>query len=97
MLPAGIRAFEKRKESKSKIYSHENELVELPDTYLKQFQANKKAWEFFNSQAPSYRKTAFHVVMKSKQEAIQLKWLNQLIVDSENEQRLAQLSWNKKK
>ena len=47
MKPAGLAAFEKRQESKSKIYAYENELKQFSDEFEKQFRANEKAWEFF--------------------------------------------------
>ncbi len=47
MKPAGLTAFEKRQESKSKIYAYENELKQFSDEFEKQFRANEKAWEFF--------------------------------------------------
>ena len=57
MFPAGIAAFEKRKEHKSKIYSHENNPKEFSEEFLKLFKANKKAWQYFEKLAPSYKKT----------------------------------------
>lgn len=92
MQPAGIAAFEKRKESKSRIYSFEQEKMEFSAEFEKQFKSNKKAWEFFHSQAPSYIKTALHVVMSPKNEATRQKWLNQLIKDSEIGKKLDRLS-----
>ena len=85
MFPAGIEAFEKRKEDKSKIYSHENNPKEFPEEFLKLFKANKKAWQYFEKLAPSYKKTSIHWVINAKQEVTQLKRLQQLIADSENQ------------
>lgn len=82
MQPAGLKSFEKRMESKSKIYPHENEDVELPNDLKKQFKANKKAWDYFQSLAPSYRKLSAHWVMGAKQELTRIKRLDQLIADS---------------
>jgi len=92
MKPAGMAAFEKRKESKSRIYAFEQEKMELSEAFEKQFKANKKAWDFFHSQAPSYIKTALHVVMSPKNESTRKKWLDQLISDSEQGKRLDRLS-----
>lgn len=47
MFPAGIAAFENRKEHKSRIYTYENKPTEFPKEFLEQFKANKKAWEYF--------------------------------------------------
>ncbi len=81
MHPAGLESFEKRKESKSRIYSHEKDEVALPEDFKKQFKANKKAWNYFQALAPSYRKLSTHWVMSAKQETTQIKRLNQLISD----------------
>ena len=83
MEPAGLASFEKRTEGKSKIYSYEKEKVELTQNFKKLFKANKKAWNYFQSLAPSYRKVSAHWVMSAKQETTQIKRLNQLIADSE--------------
>jgi hypothetical protein len=48
MQPAGLASFEKRTESKSKIYSYEKEEVELTPNFKKQFKANKKAGTTFS-------------------------------------------------
>jgi len=82
MRPAGLASFEKRIESKSKIYSYEKDEVELPPNFKKQFKANKKAWAYFQSLAASYKKISAHWVVSAKQETTKIKRLNQLISDS---------------
>jgi len=82
MRPAGLASFEKRIESKSKIYSYEKDEVELPPNFKKQFKENKKAWAYFQSLAASYKKVSAHWVVSAKQETTQIKRLNQLISDS---------------
>jgi len=82
MQPSGQASFENRIESKSRIYSYEKEDVELPQHFIKQFKANKKAWDYFQILAPSYRKVSTHWVMSARQETTQIKRLNQLISDS---------------
>ena len=82
MQPAGLASFEKRKEKKSKIYSYEKEEVKFPQNFKNQFKANKKAWNYFQALAPSYRKVSTHWVMNAKQETTRLKRLNQLISES---------------
>jgi len=83
MHPAGLTIFGNRKENKSKIYSYEKEEMEFSPDMIKQFKANKKAWEYFQNLAPSYRKTSTNWVMSAKQEETKLKRLNQLIADSQ--------------
>lgn len=69
MKPEGLAAFEKRREAKSKIYSHEQkEVAKLSSEMEKAFKANKQAWEFFTMQAPSYQKVMLHYITTAKQE-----------------------------
>jgi len=82
MQPAGLASFEKRKESKSGIYSYEKAEEELTPNFKKQFKANKKAWDYFQSLASSYKKVSTHWVMSAKQEATRIKRLEQLISES---------------
>lgn len=97
MQPEGLAAFEKRKESKSRIYSFESEAKELDEKYMQQFKANKAAWEFFNTQAPSYRKAAIHLIMTAKQESTRQSRLEKLIASSEAGEKIKELSYSKKK
>ena len=85
MQPAGLASFEKRKEEKSKIYSYENEEAKFKQQFEKQFKANKKAWNYFQSLAPSYKKLSTNWVMSAKQDTTKIKRLTELIADSENE------------
>jgi len=82
MTQAGIEAFQKRTEKKSGIYSYENEAVKFKKEYEQKLKTDKKAWAFFQSQAPSYQKIVTRWVMTAKQETIQIKRLNDLINDS---------------
>ncbi|KAA5532520.1 bacteriocin-protection protein [Taibaiella lutea] len=84
MYPAGIAAFEMRKEERSKIYSHETENVKFMPEFEKQFKANKNAWEYFQLLAASYQKVSIHWVMSAKQASTQTKRLKSLIEDSAN-------------
>jgi uncharacterized protein YdeI (YjbR/CyaY-like superfamily) len=83
MLPAGLTIFEKRTENKSRVYAFENEEVKFSPQFEKMFKANKKAWEYFQLLAASYRKPSTNWVMSAKQDATQIKRLNELIADSE--------------
>jgi len=81
--PEGLASFEKRKEERSKIYSYENEEAKFTQDFVKQFKANKKAWNYFQSLASSYRKTSIHWVTSAKQQTTKVKRLKELIEDSE--------------
>ncbi len=82
MTPAGLAAFEGRQAEKSGIYSYENRPRQLSAEYEQQFRANKKAWDFFQSQAPYYQRTASAWVMTAKREETRLRRLATLIEDS---------------
>ena len=88
MKPAGIAAFEKRKEKKSAIYAYENELKQFSDEFEKRFKSNKKAWEFFESQANWYKKQMINWVMSAKQEATQERRFEKLVGESEAGKRV---------
>ncbi len=88
MQPTGLIAFEKRKAEKSVIYAYENEAKTLAPAYEKTFRQSKKAWDFFNAQAPSYRKTMIAWIMNAKQETTQLSRLEKTIAVSAELKRM---------
>ncbi|MBC8112562.1 MAG: YdeI/OmpD-associated family protein [Verrucomicrobia bacterium] len=83
MQPAGIAVFEKRNLSRAGLYAYEREPVALDEDSEKTFKENQKAWLFFQSQPPSYRKPALNWVMSARQTATRQKRLQELIEDSE--------------
>lgn len=93
MHPAGLAAFSRREENKSRIYSYEKEIATLSDDFLKIFKSNSKAWKYFQSLAPSYKNHAIHWVMTAKQETTKIKRLQELIRDSEAERKIKRLSY----
>ncbi len=88
MLPAGLKAFEARRENRSGIYSYEQRGEQLVEPYARIFIRNKVAWDFFQAQPPGYRKQANWWVVSAKKEATRLKRLQQLIEASERGRRL---------
>lgn len=84
MLPSGIKAFELRKEHKSKIYSFENDPVNLSPEFENKIKNNQKAWDYFHKLAPSYKRSYTHWIMSAKQENTKIKRMNEMIVDCEN-------------
>jgi len=74
MQPAGIAAFEKRKEANSRVYAFEQkEVATLPKEMEAEFRANKPAWDFFTAMAPSYKKVVLHWITTAKQEKTRQK------------------------
>jgi uncharacterized protein YdeI (YjbR/CyaY-like superfamily) len=88
MKPAGLNAFSLRKENKSEIYSYENDTLFLDPKYEKQFRENKKAWDFFIKQAPSYKKAILRWIMSAKQEKTRQSRLEKTIKESEQQKRV---------
>lgn len=83
MKPEGRSVYDTRKDTNSKGYSYETQIKDLTAAYEKQFKANKKAWEYFISIAPGYRRLAIHRVMEAKQEKTRLSRLQKLVADCE--------------
>lgn len=91
MQPAGLAAYAKRKDKKSKVYSYEQEKVVLDPAYKAKIKENPKAWEYYKKLAPSYKKASIRWVMSAKREETRLKRLNILIESSEDQQKIPQL------
>jgi uncharacterized protein YdeI (YjbR/CyaY-like superfamily) len=92
MRPAGLAAFQRRSEEKSAIYAYEQrETAEFDEAAERQFRANAKAWEFFQSQPPWYRRTATYKVISAKKGETRQKRLAALIADSAAGRRLREL------
>lgn len=88
MRPAGIAAFAKREESRSKVYAYENEPVRLSKEFENKFKANKIAWTFFEKQGNWYKKRATSWIMTAKQESTRQSRLEKLIAESENGRKI---------
>ena len=88
MKPAGIAAFAKREESKSKIYAYENELMKFSDEFETVFKSNESAWNFFEKQANWYKKQMINWVMTAKQNSTRQSRLEKLIGESAKQRRL---------
>jgi len=89
MHEAGLRAFRNRKDDKTAIYSYEQRKTStLPRAYARTFKANKAAWTFFSSQAPSYQRVTTGYVISAKQEETRQRRLAVLIEASARGRRL---------
>jgi uncharacterized protein YdeI (YjbR/CyaY-like superfamily) len=95
MRPAGLKAFEARKENRSGIYSYEQRSAELVEPYQSKLKRSKVAWKFFQSQPPGYRKQMNWWVVSAKKEETRLKRLAKLIEDSSRGQTLSQFTRKK--
>jgi uncharacterized protein YdeI (YjbR/CyaY-like superfamily) len=93
MRPAGEAAFERRRDDRTGVYSFERgEDPVLEADQEERFRANTEAWEFFESQAPWYRRAAIHHVVSAKKPETRERRLAQLIEDSAAGRRIKQLA-----
>jgi uncharacterized protein YdeI (YjbR/CyaY-like superfamily) len=81
MHPAGLAAFERRRDDRSGIYAYENRDRTWPDAYEAQLRANARASRFWDAATPSYRKVATNWVVTAKQEATRDKRMAELVDD----------------
>lgn len=68
MQPAGRAAFAARETRASRRYSYESQPAGLDPAFEGRFRQDQRAWDFFQSQAPWYRRTSTFWVMEAKRE-----------------------------
>jgi uncharacterized protein YdeI (YjbR/CyaY-like superfamily) len=84
MHAAGQAAFAARHEARTGTYSYEQrKTAALGAAEERRFRRNRRAWAFFESQAPGYRRTAIWWVISAKRAETQAARLATLISDSE--------------
>lgn len=89
MAPAGLQAFQRRSEAKSRTYAYEQALhAELSPAQLAEFRKHRKAWQFFHAQPTSYRHRAAWHVTSAKREQTRQARLARLIEASANGLRI---------
>jgi uncharacterized protein YdeI (YjbR/CyaY-like superfamily) len=96
MHPSGLKTFEERDLKRSGLYSYEQRIHKLDESYEKQFRSNRKAWIFFQSQPPWYQRTSSWWVMSAKKEETRSKRLSILIEDSAKGRTVGPLTRAKK-
>jgi uncharacterized protein YdeI (YjbR/CyaY-like superfamily) len=92
MHPAGKQVFDGRDREKANQYSYERATCQFEGVQDKQFRANKKAWEFYQAQAPWYRRTSCWWVVSAKREETRSRRLAKLIADSAAGRRIDMLN-----
>lgn len=89
MKPAGLKAFEAKDPKRSERYSFERVRPAFSRVQLEMLRKNRKAWSFFQSQPPSYRKLATWWVISAMKDETRMRRLRTLIRDSEAGLRIA--------
>jgi uncharacterized protein YdeI (YjbR/CyaY-like superfamily) len=95
MMPAGLHIHSVRDPAKAGIYAFENSSRKLAVDEERRFKLEKKAWDFFQKQAPSYQRTAIWWIVNAKKDETRARRLSLLIKDSANERKLARFTWSK--
>lgn len=88
MKPAGLKEFENRKKYKSAEYSYEEKIGKLSPEYEKKFKINKNAWDFFQNQAPYYKRTISFWVMSAKKEETRQRRFKVLLEDCVKQRKI---------
>ncbi len=80
--PPGRTAFESRDRKTKGKYSFESRPKALAPVFARQFRAQARAWEYFESQPPWYRRVSAFWVMSAKKPETRAKRLHELIARS---------------
>jgi uncharacterized protein YdeI (YjbR/CyaY-like superfamily) len=91
VVPAGLAAL-KAASKEPAGYSFESRPTVLAKRYLVELAAHGKAYAYFQSEAPWYRRTTSFYVMSAKQEATRLRRLARLIECCERQERIGVLA-----
>lgn len=82
LAPAGLSAFEARREPEPGAYTYETRPPDLPEPYASNFRQNAAAWTFFAAQRAAYRKSMTWWVVSAKREETRTRRLEALIAES---------------
>jgi uncharacterized protein YdeI (YjbR/CyaY-like superfamily) len=94
VLPAGLRAFEARRDDRSAVYSYEQrKAAALDGDALAALARNAKAAAWFGRQAPWYRRTAAHWVTSAKKDETRARRLATLIACCAKGEPVPPLKW----
>jgi len=89
MTKAGLDVFNKRDKEIEKKEIH------LPNNFLEKIKQNQKAYKFFETLAPSYKKATIQWIISAKREETRLRRLDVLIQSSEEGLKVPLLRVNK--
>jgi len=92
MAAPGFAAHAARDPHRTARGSYEQDNVRLDPELERRFRAQRRAWAFFETQPPGYRRTALWWVVSAKREDTRLRRLATLIADSAAHRRLDMLS-----
>ena len=97
MARAGLEVHRARDPKRAELYSFENPRRDLDAAATRAFKASRRAWAWFATQAPWYRRTAAWWVMSAKKEETRAKRLRLLIESAARGERAAPFNIARKK
>jgi uncharacterized protein YdeI (YjbR/CyaY-like superfamily) len=92
MHPAGLRAFEARRQPQPGEYTYETRPADLPSELAEAFRTRPAAWDFWCEQTPSYRKSMTWWVLSAKREETRLRRLAALIDESAARRKISEIN-----
>ncbi len=87
MAPAGLRAFERRDRERTNRYSYERAAAQLTPAEERRFKERPRAWEFFQTLPPSYRRTVIWWVVSAKKDETRRRRLETVVAAAAKGQR----------
>lgn len=82
MAPAGLAAFERRAEDRSRVYAFEQKDARLPPDFEARLRADADAWRHWESRPPGYKRVATWWVISAKRPETRERRMATLIEDS---------------
>jgi uncharacterized protein YdeI (YjbR/CyaY-like superfamily) len=82
MRPAGLAAFEARREDRTAVYAYEREHASLTPEEEARFRADAAAWADWEARPPSYRRTATYWIASAKRPETRARRMDQVIEGS---------------
>ncbi len=92
MMPAGLAAFARRTPERSGVYSFENDPRQFSPEFATRFRKERRAWAFFESQPPYYRRTVTAYVMSARRPDTRERRLAHVIAHAARGERIPQFT-----
>ncbi len=91
---AGLSAFKARDPSSQTRAARDRKEARLPEDYVSRIKADRRAWRYFQSARPSYRKAVAYWIQSAKKEETRLRRLEVLVASSRRAEPIPPLRWS---
>lgn len=80
MQPAGLAAYQRRKDARTRVYAYEQVAeAQLTDEEQRVFRRDQSAWKYLESAPAGYRRTVLHWIVAARRPETRARRLGQLI------------------